>query len=218
MSENKDLDKSQNETVKKSTTGRKRDMTLDTVIIEATLNCLADVGYDQMTMDLVASSAKTGKATMYRRWKSKAELVRDALIHMNSSSVNTTELPDTGSIREDLLAVVKPKTAEQSEKKLRVLSNLGSFFTEYQKTTKNLTEQIFGNWEKVNTLLFKRAIERGEISKTANIPEACKVISAVTAYVTTMQFKMFDKKSYEQLLDSILLPALKAGSKQKNKN
>jgi AcrR family transcriptional regulator len=167
-----------------------------------------------MTMDLVATKAKTGKATMYRRWSSKVELVRDALVYMNSQSVNTSELPDTGSLRADLLALIKPKSVEQSERKLKILSGLGSFFAEYGKISEDISAQVFGGWEKANAELFRRAVERGEISKSANIPEACRVISAMTAYTTTLQLKMFDRSSYEQLLDGIVLPALRAGTKQ----
>lgn len=215
MSKNSKLSprKNENKAVAKAPVGRKRDESLDSNILEATLKALAEVGYDRMTMDLVAQHAKTGKASMYRRWNSKIELVRDALLFMNNASVNVAEIPDTGSIRGDLLALVKPKTAAQSERKIKVLSGLGSFFSEYRKISEDISTQIFGAWEKANAQLFERAIKRGEISKSANIAQACSVISAVTAYTTTMQFRMFDKRSYEELLDGIILPALRAGTK-----
>lgn len=200
---------------KKPAVGRKRDTSLDATIIEAALDALAEFGFDRMTMDLVAERAKTGKATMYRRWASKTELIRDAMVFMNKGSVNLTELPDTGSIRGDLLALIKPKSAEQSERKLKILSGLGSFFSEYRKISEDLSEQIFGGWENANRQLFERAAARGEISRPGSIPEACRVISAMTAYMTTMQLKPFDKSSYEKLIDEILLPALGAGIKSK---
>lgn len=216
MSKINKLDAKKNET-KASTVGRKRDDSLDSTIIEAALSTIAEVGFDRMTMDLVAAKAKTGKASMYRRWSSKTELVRDALVFMNSSSVETTELPDTGSIRDDLLALVKPKSAEQSERKMRVLSGLGSFFAEYRKVSEDISTQIFGGWEKANAQLLKRAVERGELAKTADIEGACQIISAMTAYTTTLLLKTFDRKSYGDLLDNILLPALRAGAKPASK-
>lgn len=219
MSKSSKLDTKKNETKAKktaattATVGRKRDDSLDASIIEAALTILADVGFDRMTMDLVAAKAKTGKASMYRRWSSKTELVRDALVHMNKSSVALGEPPDTGSLREDLLALVKPKSAEQSEKKMRVLSGLGSFFAEYRKVSEDISAQIFGGWEAANAELFARAMERGEIAKSADIEGACKVISAMTAYTTTLLVQTFDKTSYAELLDNILLPALRAGTR-----
>ena len=67
-------------------------------IFEATLEVLADVGYDRLTMDAVAARAKASKATLYRRWTNKVSLVIEALQH----SKGPTEVPDTGSLREDL--------------------------------------------------------------------------------------------------------------------
>lgn len=220
MSKIKKIAHEKNETkspVKPAAVGRKRDDSLDSTIVEAALNTLAEVGYDRMTMDQVAAKAKTGKASIYRRWTSKTELVRDAIVFMNRHSVNLTELPDTGSIRDDLLALIKPYSAEHSERKLRVLSGLGSFFADYRKISEDLPRQIFGGWENANAQLLERAVERGELAASANIPAACRVISAMTAFTTTLQLKAFDRASYADLLDSIVLPALRAGSKSGTK-
>ena len=54
--------------------GRKRDPSRDAKILEATLDVLAEVGAAGLTMDAVAARAGAGKATIYRRWTSKAEL------------------------------------------------------------------------------------------------------------------------------------------------
>ena len=69
-------------------------------ILDAALDVLADVGYDRLTMDAVAHRAKASKATLYRRWNSKAKLVVDALARMKG----TPEAPDTGDLRSDLVA------------------------------------------------------------------------------------------------------------------
>src|SRR3954470_6760096 len=48
-------------------------------ILDATVTVLAELGYDRLTMDAVATAAKASKATLYRRWSTKAELVVDAI-------------------------------------------------------------------------------------------------------------------------------------------
>ena len=60
-------------------TGRPRDPELDHRIVAATLQLLADGGYDALTIEAVASSAGVGKATVYRRWSGKEELVVEAV-------------------------------------------------------------------------------------------------------------------------------------------
>ena len=69
-------------------------------ILEATLEVLDEVGYDLLTMDAVATRAKASKATLYRRWKGKPELVVAAIMAHKGDAV----VPDTGSLRGDLLA------------------------------------------------------------------------------------------------------------------
>ena len=197
------------ETKKNAALGRKRDDSLDTRIIEAAIYVLAKTGFDSMTMDMVAANAKAGKATVYRRWSSKAELVRDALIWMSHNSVELDRLPDTKTLRGDLLAVLKPYSMEHSERKLRVLSGLGSFFSDHQTLAEQATAGIFEPLTEVNRKLMQRAAERGEISTDADIETACQVIISTIFYRTIGQNQSFDKDSYTVLLDNILLPALK---------
>lgn len=198
-------------TSKKTTVlGRKRDVTRDADIIEAALNILAEMGFDTMTMDMVAAAAKAGKATLYRRWPSKAELVRDALIWMSQDSVDLEHRPDTGNLRSDLLALIKPYSDAHGERKFRVLSGLGSFATEHPKLSSEVTSAVYGRWTDVNRSLMKLAATRGQITADADIEMACQIIVSLTSTRRLSQGKPFDKAYYAQLLDKILLPALKA--------
>src|SRR3954467_1290919 len=88
--------------------GRRRDHTRDAEILDAALEVLAETGYDGMTIDMVAARAKAGKATLYRRWASKSDLVIDAVGCMKKGVYDLDNLPDTGSLRGDLLALIKP--------------------------------------------------------------------------------------------------------------
>lgn len=208
MSKSKKLD------VKK-TLGRKRDPQLDTQIIDSALAILGEVGFDSMTMDMVAARTGAGKATLYRRWPSKAELVGDALISMSRNSVETETMPDTGSLRTDLLSVMKPYSTEFAERKMRVLSGLGSFHSEHQEFAREAMNGIFKPWIEINTTLMKRAQLRGEISAKADIETACRVIVAMTHFRTAVELKSMNRTIYAGLLDTIILPAL---AKSKNRH
>ena len=87
------------ETSRPNRGGRPRDPSRDGVIRAAILRLLADSGYSALTMDAVAAEAGVGKATIYRRWRTKSDLVVDTI-----TEVNRTEplIPDTGSLEEDL--------------------------------------------------------------------------------------------------------------------
>src|SRR3954451_7303832 len=91
--------------------GRPRDETRDAVILTATLQVLAEVGYDRLTIDAVATKAKASKATVYRRWTGKATLVVDAIQTLKPKPAGDGEVPcywpDTGSLRGDLIEGVR---------------------------------------------------------------------------------------------------------------
>src|SRR3954451_6638713 len=70
-------------------------------ILDATVRLLMDVGYDRLTMDAVAAAARASKATLYRRWETKASLVLEAVLAQKGPA---DDLPDTGSLRGDLIA------------------------------------------------------------------------------------------------------------------
>ena len=189
--------------------GRKRDHARDEAILNAAIDVLAEVGFDSMTMDMVAARAKAGKATMYRRWDSKAELVRDALIRMNRNSLELDKLPDTGTLRGDLLALLKPQSQEARERKFRVLSGLGSFFSQHPDFAEAGKAGVFEPWTAANRTLMKRAVDRGEFPPHADIEMACLVLVAMVSFRGLIQNKPLGKPFFAKLIDSVLLPVLK---------
>lgn len=81
--------------------GRPRNEACGAEILSATLDLVAEVGIAGLTVDAVAQRAGVGKATIYRRWASKEALMLDAW----AAASATPEVPDTGSLREDVRAL-----------------------------------------------------------------------------------------------------------------
>lgn len=74
-------------------------------ILRVTLELLAESGYDHLTIDAVAARARCSKATIYRRWPGKAALVMTAV--RRHAGQSGAAVPDTGSLRSDLLAALE---------------------------------------------------------------------------------------------------------------
>src|SRR5580700_3381924 len=91
--------------------GRRRDASRDDALRQATIELLAELGYDRLTIDAVAARARAGKATVYRRWANKAELVADALAQRHAAMA----VPDTGSVRGDFLALIDDKHNDEGQ-------------------------------------------------------------------------------------------------------
>lgn len=187
--------------------GRKRDHTRDPEILEATLDVLAETGYDGMTIDMVAARAKAGKATLYRRWASKPELVLDAVACMKASDVDLAAPPDTGTLRGDLVAMVKPLTLAQSERKLKVMAGIVSMIARDPDLAAAAEAALVEPRAAANRILFGRAIARGEIAADVDLDTLCMIGPAMAAYRTLMLRMPMDRDSSIRIIDGIILPA-----------
>ncbi len=83
----------------KGTAGRPREARATRAALDATLELIAERGIHGVTTDAVAERARTSKATMYRRWRTKDALIADAIGTLVNQEIN---VPDAGSLERDL--------------------------------------------------------------------------------------------------------------------
>ncbi|MGH3850145.1 MAG: TetR/AcrR family transcriptional regulator, partial [Pseudonocardiaceae bacterium] len=74
------------------------------VILDTALDLVTEFGYERMTMDVLAARARASKATIYRRWPGKAQVIAEAVRRRACPAM--AEPPDTGTLRGDLLAAL----------------------------------------------------------------------------------------------------------------
>jgi AcrR family transcriptional regulator len=191
--------------------GRKRDLSRDPEILDAALEVLAETGYDGMTIDMVATKAKAGKATLYRRWASKAELVIDAVACMKRDDLAPDMLPDTGSLRGDLVAMIRPHTIEESERKLRVMAGVMSLIANNPDLADAVREALVEPRLAVNRMFLQRAVDRGEIPADTNIETVAVIAQSMVAYRTLMLRQPIDPTFMLSIIDRVVLPAVGLG-------
>jgi AcrR family transcriptional regulator len=188
--------------------GRKRDHSRDGDILNAALEVLAETGYDGMTIDMVAARAKAGKATLYRRWESKAELVIDAVACLKQNDLDPTQLPDTGTLRGDLFAMIKTPTIQDGERKLRMMAGLASMISRSPELADTARAAIIEPRLALNRTLMERARDRGEIPADADIELAAMIAPAMNAYRVLMLRTPTTREFMESLIDNVILPAV----------
>jgi len=188
--------------------GRKRDHSRDGDILDAALEVLAETGYDGMTIDMVAARAKAGKATLYRRWESKAELVIDAVACMKQTDLDPAHLPDTGTLRGDLIAMIKTPTIQEGERKLRVMSGLASLISRSPELAETARQAIIEPRLALNRTLMQRARDRGEIAADADIELAAMIAPAMISYRVLMLRTPSTREFMVSLIDTVILPSL----------
>lgn len=140
--------------------GRPREARADQAILAATLQALAEVGFEAMSMEGVAARARVGKATIYRRWPSKEDLVVDAIRSVHAEA----PIVDTGSLRDDLLTLIR--SSEQGSPRATMERLMPRFLGEAATSPvlfKAYQDTIIAPRLQQLTALVERAQARGEI-------------------------------------------------------
>lgn len=187
--------------------GRKRDHSRDPEILRAAIDVLAEEGFDGMTIDMVATRAKAGKATLYRRWPSKAELVLDAIGCMKSADLSPDKLPDTGTLRGDLIGMITPRTAEDAERRMRVMAGVAALLSREPELTEAASAVLMSPRIVAIRGLLERALARGEIRADADLDMLARLLPALAAFRGIVERKPIDREYQITLIDGILLPA-----------
>jgi len=189
---------------------RKRDPLLDAKILDATLEVLGEVGADGFTLDRVAARAESSKAAIYRRWPSKTALILEAINHVKYRTLGKAPLPDTGTLRGDLLAMFKPMSKQDSERVMKLMAGLTSLLTEDRVLAEAADSFFVDPFAEAHAALFERAIARGEIPKRADVKAVSRLLPKLAAYRSIVERKTFTKAFYVQMIDLVVLPALRA--------
>lgn len=174
--------------------------------MRTTLELLATVGYDRMTVDAIAAGASVSKPTIYRRWPhGKGEIVLDAIRSRRSEE---SEMPNTGSLRGDLLAAVAATTG----KLLADIHLAGGIITQLRESEElwTLVHDELTEHERRRFLLpVERAIARGELQAGVAIPDTFADIAPALAFTrVTITRDPVDEAFAVELVEKVLLPIL----------
>jgi len=188
--------------------GRQLDSSRDDALRAAALKLLAEIGYDRLTVEGIATCASAGKATIYRRWSGKAELVVDAL--MCEKPVSAT--PDTGTLRGDL--EVLSQRAKNVERQLdtRVMIGLVSALPHDAELREVFNERLVAPHLATLTAIFEHAMARGEIEPVRNLDTIVSIIPALVMQRLLVEGTAPDQEFFESIIDGVILPLVMAGS------
>jgi len=142
--------------------GRPRSAEADAAIAEATVDLLATEGYAHLTMSGVAAQAGVSTATLYRRWRSKLELVVDVL----TARADENPVPDTGSLEGDCRALVRNLVEKtRTTKTTPLMAGLVGEIGRNPELADTLRASLIGPRRQALKEVFARAAKRGEVSR-----------------------------------------------------
>jgi AcrR family transcriptional regulator len=187
--------------------GRPRDPSRDGVIRAAILSLLADVGYGALTMDAVAAEAGVGKATIYRRWRTKEDLVVDTIGELNRAEVAS---PDTGSLEGDLREMLHTIVGVMNGPTGAATQALLSTVPHHPALAEAFREGPLGVWRQCFEEIFARAEARGELRPGLSSTVAGEAISAPLVQRWLVTARPVTEEFADEVLAQIVMPLLRA--------
>jgi AcrR family transcriptional regulator len=139
---------------------RRRGEALESALLDAAWDELQKAGYAGLTFEAVADRAGTSRAVLYRRWRNRADLVVAAM--RRHRPMLSGEIPDTGSLRDDVLAVLRRMSSRLAEVGPEIIYGLiGDYFADVDAFSR-IQGGVLQIGAEVMTTILKRAADRGE--------------------------------------------------------
>jgi len=143
----------------------------------AVLDELAEQGYGRLSMEAVAKRAGVGKSALYRRWPSKQQMVIDVASEL---SVAMVELPDSGSLRGDVLAALRAVADWLTHPQFsRIVPDLVAEARRDEALARAMADTIGGPRRARAVVLLDRAVARGELPPDTDRELALDLLAAL---------------------------------------
>lgn len=183
---------------------RRRGAVLEKALLDAAWEELTESGYARFTMDAVVQRAGTSPSVLYRRWSDRDELVRAAIAHVLEES--RIDAPDTGSLREDVLTLMREINATRVQLVTVMSVQLAGY---YQETGSGPGDLFAAARDKTADTLFARAVERGEIRPERLTQRIKSLPFDLLRHEFLTTFAPVPDHVLEEIVDTIFLPLLR---------
>ena len=183
---------------------RRRGADLEEAILDAAWEQLTDEGYGRFTIDTVAVRAHTSKPVLYRRWKTSDDLLRAAIRHRGA--VTEAPDPDTGTLRGDMLALLRHANSGRSDMAAMISSMLGSYYSNTRLTPGDLRNDFLSERPSSTQRAIDRAIARGEIDPARLTPRIASVPFDLWRNEVMLTLKPVPEHVLRQIVDDIFIP------------
>jgi AcrR family transcriptional regulator len=183
--------------------GRPRSRARDRELLAAAQELLAEVGYDRLTVDAVASRCGAGRTTVYRRWPGKEALVADAVAALRWDQ----RVPDTGDLRSDLLALATAWSSDDA-KRDAVVSGLVTAMAQDADLRVRVEEVIGAPRAAAFREIVDRAAQRGDITRRANMEMIGALFPAMALHRLAVRALPVDRDFVTSVIDEVILPLL----------
>jgi len=208
MSEQPELDGEEEPAGEKST--RRRGTALEAAILDAAWDVLTTDGWNGFTFAGVAERAHSSKPVLYRRWRTREELLRATLRRQGETT--RREVPDTGSLRGDTIAVLTGVNRMGGSVAAVMSMRLRAQFQDLGLSPAELRRELVGDRESSMEVIVARAIARGELGPK---PPPARVISLpvdLLRHELLMTLEPAAPQVISSIVDDVFLPLARVSS------
>ncbi|MGW7534453.1 TetR/AcrR family transcriptional regulator C-terminal ligand-binding domain-containing protein [Amycolatopsis sp. NPDC054798] len=196
-------------------TVRRRGEQLESALLAAAWDELAESGYSRLTMESVAVRARTSEAVLYRRWANKDQLVLAAM--RRHRDLNPIVVPDTGSLRGDLLAYLTAVSeALAGFFGIAVAAAHSGLAASAGATPGQVRDRIIGDRLLPQGAIYQRAHDRGEIDLAALSGAVLEMPFQLLRYDLLLDLAPVRPARIRSIVDELFLPLVQARSKVKD--
>jgi AcrR family transcriptional regulator len=158
--------------------GRPRSALADSAILQAALELLAERGYEGLTMEGIAERAGVGKTTLYRRFRTRDEVLEAA----SAAFVTRIGEPDTGTLRGDLIALLESAVRVYRGLAGRVMPGLVSAMAQNAELARRVREGFLSRRREALAAVLRRGIARGELRTDLDVELALDLLGGPLMY------------------------------------
>jgi AcrR family transcriptional regulator len=176
----------------------------ETELLDVTLQLLQEHGYERLTIDAVAAMARASKATVYRRWPSKAELVLAAFIE---GCRQVAVHPQTGTLRGDLLQL-GDACREQSSAQAGTIRAVLVETSRHPALNEALQNQFLDQRKALIHEVLRDAADRGEIDAAVISDELWDLLPGYLIFRIIMPSRPPTEHTVQALVDEVIIPSL----------
>ena len=176
----------------------------ETELLAVTLQLLQQHGYDRLTLDAVATTARASKATVYRRWPTKAELVLAAFIEGISQAVVE---PDTGTLRGDLLQL-GDAICQQARQHAGTIRAVLVEVSRNPALNDAMQHQFIDQRKALIHRILQQAVDRGEIGDDSITDELWDLLPGYLIFRAIIPNRPPTPHTVQTLVDDVVIPSL----------
>ncbi|MGE2730942.1 TetR/AcrR family transcriptional regulator [Mycolicibacterium vaccae] len=182
---------------------RRRGAALEAAILDAGWDQLVENGYENFTIDAVATRSGSARSVLYRRWPSRRALLEAVM--RRRGEIDMVQAPDTGSLRGDVIALLTEFNERRSRTLGAIVALLGAYFDDAGGSPGELRAQFVPDGPSAMETIVERAVSRGELT-SAPPARIVSLPADLLRHELLMTLTAASPETIREIVDDIFLP------------